>query len=299
MDWNVILPMLQLAKKGVSPHDSPHRAVCCQGSSSFYHISSKLVLCLLSLHCNSLFPYITKGERHELARVVDFVVAVGGDGTMMHVSSLFERNAPPVLSFCKGTLGFLAPFRTSLLWWISFFPISVYWYVYCGQIPLLLGVEEHEEAITKVMRGGFLVTSRMRLACHLDGGHDAEQSRSNFNTTTLYQVSFSVSFLYVSLAAFHALNDIAVQGNAVRLATIDCFIDDKFLIRCTVHTYIQYHATLYPLCRPILMFIIFIIIIIKGDGLIAATSTGSTAYSYSCGGSIVHPSTQRYICICL
>ncbi len=144
-----------------------------------------------------------------MARVVDFVVAVGGDGTMMHVSSLFERNAPPVLSFCKGTLGFLAPFRMSMfISNIPFFPFQITdtCPFHCCQIPLLLGVEEHEEAIAKVMRGGFLVTSRMRLACHLDGGHDAEQSRSNFNPTHTHFIKSSSHFHFAMFLLQHSMH---------------------------------------------------------------------------------------------
>jgi NADH kinase len=45
---------------------------------------------------------------------VDLVVTLGGDGTILHASSLFSVAAvPPVLSFSMGTLGFLLPFRRS------------------------------------------------------------------------------------------------------------------------------------------------------------------------------------------
>lgn len=38
---------------------------------------------------------------------VDFVVCLGGDGTILHASSLFQRAIPPVVSFSAGSLGFL------------------------------------------------------------------------------------------------------------------------------------------------------------------------------------------------
>jgi NADH kinase len=43
---------------------------------------------------------------------IGLVVTLGGDGTILHASSLFSVGAvPPVLSFSMGTLGFLLPFR--------------------------------------------------------------------------------------------------------------------------------------------------------------------------------------------
>lgn len=43
---------------------------------------------------------------------VDFCVSLGGDGTVLHLTSLFAEDAPlpPVVSFAMGTLGFLTPF---------------------------------------------------------------------------------------------------------------------------------------------------------------------------------------------
>lgn len=38
---------------------------------------------------------------------MDFVVCLGGDGTILHASSLFQRAIPPVISFSLGSLGFL------------------------------------------------------------------------------------------------------------------------------------------------------------------------------------------------
>lgn len=43
---------------------------------------------------------------------IDLVITLGGDGTILHASSLFNKGpVPPVLSFSLGTLGFLLPFR--------------------------------------------------------------------------------------------------------------------------------------------------------------------------------------------
>lgn len=50
-----------------------------------------------------------------LSSRIDFVVALGGDGTLLRVSGLFDAGAvPPVLGLSGGSLGFLMPFRRSL-----------------------------------------------------------------------------------------------------------------------------------------------------------------------------------------
>ncbi|KAK8141907.1 hypothetical protein G3M48_009690 [Beauveria asiatica] len=42
--------------------------------------------------------------------VFDFVITLGGDGTVLYASWLFQRIVPPVLSFALGSLGFLTKF---------------------------------------------------------------------------------------------------------------------------------------------------------------------------------------------
>lgn len=45
-----------------------------------------------------------------LQKKIDLIITLGGDGTIIHASSLFEEEMPPILSFSFGTLGFLMPF---------------------------------------------------------------------------------------------------------------------------------------------------------------------------------------------
>lgn len=46
----------------------------------------------------------------EEAHLFDFVVTLGGDGTVLYTSWLFQHVVPPVLSFSLGSLGFLTRF---------------------------------------------------------------------------------------------------------------------------------------------------------------------------------------------
>ncbi|ETO27079.1 hypothetical protein RFI_10051 [Reticulomyxa filosa] len=46
---------------------------------------------------------------------IDFMVCLGGDGTLLHLISLFqsEKTVPPVMVFASGSLGFLTPYDFS------------------------------------------------------------------------------------------------------------------------------------------------------------------------------------------
>jgi len=46
----------------------------------------------------------------KLTASIDIIICLGGDGTLLYASSLFERSIPPIMSFNLGSLGFLTPF---------------------------------------------------------------------------------------------------------------------------------------------------------------------------------------------
>mmetsp|Transcript_39675 Transcript_39675/g.64357 ORF Transcript_39675/g.64357 Transcript_39675/m.64357 type:complete len:332 (+) Transcript_39675:1428-2423(+) len=154
---------------------------------------------------------VAKDEVPLLRRVVDFIVTLGGDGTLLHVSQLFQHEVPPVLSFSLGTLGFLMPFE----------------------------FKNYKAALKEVMTGGFSVVERMRLHCkvysNLLVGHEPK-------------------------CELHVLNEVVLhRGAEAHSVAIEIHVEDHYVTTVTA------------------------------DGIIAATSSGSTAYSLSSGGSIVHP----------
>lgn len=67
----------------------------------------------------------------------DFVVTLGGDGTVLYTSWLFQRIVPPVLSFSLGSLGFLTKFDFS----------------------------NYQDTITKAFRDGVAISLRLRFEC--------------------------------------------------------------------------------------------------------------------------------------
>lgn len=47
----------------------------------------------------------------DISNCVDFIICLGGDGTLLYASSLFQESVPPVMAFHLGSLGFLTPFN--------------------------------------------------------------------------------------------------------------------------------------------------------------------------------------------
>jgi NAD+ kinase len=68
---------------------------------------------------------------------VDFIICIGGDGTILYTASLFKDVMPPVMSFHVGSLGFLTHF------------------IY----------DTHEQDIRRVIDGNVSLTLRHRLKC--------------------------------------------------------------------------------------------------------------------------------------
>lgn len=158
--------------------------------------------------------YLDSFTQNELLhRDVDFVICLGGDGLILHVSTLFKTAVPPVISFNLGSLGFLTPFD----------------------------YENYSAEITEVLEGSVLLSLRMRLTCTiLRDGKPAKE--------------------------FEVLNEVVVdRGASPYLSNLDCFCDDKYITT------------------------------VQADGIIMSTPTGSTAYSMSAGGSMVHPSVPAIL----
>lgn len=159
-----------------------------------------------------------------LADKVDLCITLGGDGTILHVSSLFDRSAvPPVLSFSMGTLGFLLPFH----------------------------IDAFQTAFEDLINSKSSLLLRMRLhqTMHEKDGTPVQDQGKGTSRTDV-----------------HLMNEVALhRASSPHMTMIDAFVDGRHLTQAI------------------------------SDGLIIATPTGSTAYSLSAGGPIVHPSVQSLV----
>ena len=61
-------------------------------------------------HIREKLMTFTEGK-DDLTDKIDFIVCLGGDGTLLYASSLFQQSVPPVMAFHLGSLGFLTPFE--------------------------------------------------------------------------------------------------------------------------------------------------------------------------------------------
>ncbi|KAG0650942.1 ATP-NADH kinase YEF1 [Hyphodiscus hymeniophilus] len=144
----------------------------------------------------------------------DLVLTLGGDGTVLFTSWLFQRIVPPILSFSLGSLGFLTNFE----------------------------YDRFKEHLNNVMgEAGMRVNLRMRFTCtvYRDGveGREMEEGEQ-----------------------FEVLNELVIdRGPSPYVSNLELYGDNELLT------------------------------VVQADGCIFSTPTGSTAYSLSAGGSLVHP----------
>jgi NAD+ kinase len=120
--------------------------------------------------------WASDAEWDECQHSMDFVISLGGDGTVLWVSSMFKQSVPPVLAFAMGSLGFLTPFD----------------------------VENGEEHITSVLKGGFYMSLRSRLVGTIIRRDEKRET----------------------LPPVHALNEIVIdRGPSAALVELDCYCD--------------------------------------------------------------------------
>ncbi|KAI7850557.1 ATP-NAD kinase-like domain-containing protein [Circinella umbellata] len=175
-------------------------------------------------HCQEKLPFvhvIPRDQKHEYTRTVDFAITLGGDGTMLHLSSLFPKSVPPVVCFSLGTLGFLMAFQ----------------------------FKHFKHVLSDMTAGKVSLMLRMRLFCSL---HQPNGKRITVDGK--------------EVGDRQVMNEVSLhRGRYPHLTSIGCYVDGEYLTECVA------------------------------DGLIVSTPTGSTAYSLSAGGPIVHPSVQSLV----
>lgn len=216
------------------------------------------------IHEQFSFPiYVPNGEGNtEYQEKVDLTTTLGGDGTILHAASLFAtaESVPPILSFSMGTLGFLGEWKFAEY-------KRAFREVYVSGAPDPLShqsadntdQDERAQGWAK-MRGksmGASRSSRILLRNRLRIGiFDSKGTR----------LPHEPPFAHADKRCedIFALNEVLLhRGATPHLAHISIMIGSP------------------PHQRTLTTAI--------ADGFLISTPTGSTAYSLSSGGSIVHP----------
>ncbi|EKD20323.1 uncharacterized protein L3040_007330 [Drepanopeziza brunnea f. sp. 'multigermtubi'] len=233
-------------------------------NSNYDHVSFILEPAVAAqLHEKLPFPVFTTSTPGDLVQKVDMTTTLGGDGTILHASSLFstELHVPPILSFSMGTLGFLGEWKFSEY-------KRAFREVYMSGAgtgsPLLQDQKHpHLEGVTPFAGDGVTGWSSVR-------GKSMGPSRSSkvllrnrlkvgvfdANGDRVLEEDSAVS----AVGDVHAMNEVIIhRGKEAHLAIIEVFVGGRFLTEAVA------------------------------DGMIISTPTGSTAYSLSSGGSIIHP----------
>lgn len=209
----------------------------------------------------------------------DFVVTLGGDGTVLFTSWLFQRIVPPVLPFALGSLGFLTNFDFA----------------------------SHQAVMDSAVESGIRVNLRMRFTCTVfravkqeEGGERKAIKRGDMGEILMKSTGKAgweavecgwtqnagmltgeekqiMYFTTRPVESFEVLNDLVVdRGPSPYVSLLELFgtftLQDVTGVRSPHITADDDHLTT-----------------VQADGLCVSTPTGSTAYSLSAGGSLVHP----------
>ena len=182
---------------------------------------------------------------------IDVIVTFGGDGTILHAASLFAGSSrvPPILSFSMGTLGFLGE------WKFEEFKRAF------RETYMSGSVMERKRAISDDYAGGSSLTGWSSVRGKSMGTTRAARILVRQRLKVgIFDANGKRLQTSGTLDDVHAMNEVLLhRGRDPHLVIVDVFVGGRFLTEAVA------------------------------DGMIVSTPTGSTAYSLSSGGSIIHP----------
>ena len=196
----------------------------------------------------------------------DLVLTLGGDGTVLYTSWLFQRVVPPILSFSLGTLGFLTNF-----------PFSDY------------------KATLEGVMAGMKVNMRMRFTCTVYRARARNIPSKASSSTNLSSAASVHKRTYSSTSTSTSASNTPISSLAPSSATSfpSSTGSSDLTAECTFEVLNELVLDRGP--SPYVSNLELygdkhLLTIIQADGIIISTPTGSTAYSLSAGGPLTHPS---------
>jgi len=147
-------------------------------------------------------------QENDLSKI-DLIICLGGDGTLLHASSIFQKSCPPVLSFSMGSLGFLTPFD----------------------------FKYHDKIINEVISGNVAVLLRTRLKCTIvrDGLRKKSSSETPFRSLSPEDTIKNEKIKQINKddkISHLALNEVVIdRGPNSYLSNLDLYINDRFITK--------------------------------------------------------------------
>ncbi|KAL4816965.1 ATP-NAD kinase-like domain-containing protein [Aspergillus spinulosporus] len=141
----------------------------------------------------------------EQAHLFDLVIALGGDGTVLYTSWLFQHIVPPVLSFSLGSLGFLTKFDFN----------------------------DYQNILSSAIQDGVLVSLRLRFECTImrSNPHDKETPAMKKHRDLVDELigdETEGTLTHRPDGVVHILNDIVVdRGPNPTMSSIELFGGDE------------------------------------------------------------------------
>ncbi|KAK9780504.1 putative NADH kinase pos5 [Seiridium cardinale] len=246
-----------------------------------------------TIHDSLPFPIYSSEPSHFPAKI-DLVATLGGDGTILRAASLFSlhTSVPPILSFSMGTLGFLGEWKFEeykRAWrevYMSGSRVTVsdlqgphtqaangrHSQVDEMQNDSWAGVKGKNMGATRASK--ILLRHRLKVGVYDANGLNINEHLMPTSTAALHQPLPPVPPALKELSKsgqpvipdLHAINELVIhRGPNPHLAIVDVYVGNRFLTEAVA------------------------------DGILISTPTGSTAYSLSAGGTIIHPLTKSML----
>lgn len=195
------------------------------------------------------------------------ISTLGGDGTILRASSLFgfTESVPPILSFGMGTLGFLGEwkfneykraFREVYMSGANDTYASISAIDPIPQISTTGWSSVRGKSMGSHRAARVLLRNRLKVGVFDPNGESVSTEAASSNPA----FEAAEANRETASAGIYAMNEVVLhRGISPHLAYIEIYVGGRFLTEAVA------------------------------DGLIISSPTGSTAYSLSSGGSIVHP----------
>ncbi|KAI8969669.1 ATP-NAD kinase-like domain-containing protein [Pilobolus umbonatus] len=234
----------------------------------------------------SNLKYWTPKLCYKSPNLFHLIITLGGDGTILFTSTMFQANVPPIMPFHLGSLGFLAPF-----------PFTSY-----------------REHLTRLFDGELeSKTNRMRLSCTI------YKYRADPYCLLRDKRGCQSDKIWRTKAPTNSDNTISEQDKKYKWEMMETVWMQRVINRATktmpedvdilnnkVMCYSTYPTTNIHVLNELVIdrgpnssisvLELFVdddhLTTVQADGLCIATATGSTAYSLSANGSLTHPDMQ-------